>query len=165
MTNLIEDTLLADLKATIEESRVLFGADWKPSQVLAVSEALEKLPKRDQVIAVEMISEPGIPPVEAIKIVEILAAKCPRDRKAIRDLYRSGDPEKKSLAIIRVIALPPIPPACLGLLRESIRFAQKAMEGWPTVGRDEIRSATSLLRSSLRKNEDTYQAFRKREGW
>jgi hypothetical protein len=48
--------------AVAEEHPAFQDRIWKRSQVLAASEALQSIPRRERVAAVEMVSESGIPP-------------------------------------------------------------------------------------------------------
>lgn len=148
-----------------EEHPTFQGKDWKRSQVLAAGEALEKLPEREQRVAVEMVSEPGVPPKTAVKMLETIAERPKDERRELLDLYRSEKPADRELAKTRAAKLPPAVPESLGLLRDAIRTVERSLNYEDTVARQEIRSALASLRGALKENEQSYQALRKREGF
>lgn len=153
------------LAETFHAYPVFERSEWKPAQALSASEALARLPKRDQETAVEMISERYVPPDTAVRILEGLAGKRAKDRKAVLDLYRSEDPAKRSLGMTNAAGVPPMPPATLTLLRVSIEKAEKALGVAFTTGGEELRSIVARLEAVLEENEKKYQTLREKEGW
>lgn len=113
---------------TADEFPVFQGKQWKRSQVLAAREVLEQLPKRDSPVAVEMISEPGVDPKSAITMLETLADKPADERREIIDLYKSGEPEKQSLAKTRAAKLPPMPDPRKTMTHELLRLAERCVK-------------------------------------
>lgn len=131
--------------ATAEEHPVFQGPDWKRSQVLQASEALEEIPKRDQTIAVEMVAEPGVDPKSAVKMLENIASKPAGERREIIGLYRSGDPEKRSLAKTRAAKLPPMPDPRYTATTEMLRSAKACVRMKP----DDLTAAYENLVDEL----------------
>lgn len=100
--------------------------NWKQSHVLAATDALKAIPKREQKAAVELVTARGVDPQSAVKMLENLAEKPPENRKEIFDMYQSGDARKRSLALTRASKLPPLPPPILADLDEAVRRLRKA---------------------------------------
>lgn len=153
----------ADRKA--KKLNALTGQDWRPSQVLAMGEALEQILKLDRTTAMEMVTEPGVPPKAALIMLETLCEQRAADRKKILNLYRTGDPSKQSLAKTRAMKLPPAVPATLGLLRDAIRHAERSLDDPFTTSKGVIRSAISQLREAKKANEKKYQELKKQDGF
>lgn len=105
---------------------VFRSVGWRPSHIVAASEALEAIPKRDQEIVAQMVTEPGVDPKSAITMLETLAEKPAAERREIVNLYKSDDPAKRSLAKTRAAKLPPVPPAVLADLDQAVRWLDKA---------------------------------------
>ena len=136
--------------------------NWRQSHVLAASEALSEIPKRDQGVAVSMVTALGVDPKSAVKMLETIAEKPAPERKAILDLYLSDDPKDKSLAITRAAKLPPVPPPVLADLDQAVRWVDKA------AGRETPRAAkySTLVKklSALRESEEKdYERFKAAE--
>ena len=138
----------------------------KPSQKMAAQEALDRLPKTQRGAALEILAEPGVPPVTAVRILENLAAMPAKDRKRTFELYRSDDPQERSLAKSRAANVPPMPPVSLPLLRTAIREARKAtVAGRGAVRTDRIEEAIAALFESLDATQEAYQSLRDSESW
>lgn len=160
----IKDQMHRDRKhvAAANEHPVFAGPGWRQSHVLAATEALEALPKRDQSVALDMISEPGVDPKSAVKMIETLAEKEPTERKQIADLYRSDDPEKRSLAKTRAAKLPPLPPPILADLDQAIRWLDSAARR-QTPRADRYGSLASKARELREQEEKDYERLKAAE--
>lgn len=146
------------------ESHPAFQAkDWKKSQVLAASEALETIPMKDQRAVVEMVTGPGVDTKSAVKMLETLAEKPAPERKAIIQLYKSDDPAKKSLAFTRAAKLPPVPPKVLGDLDQAIRWIDKAADRETTLA-SKYRAASKSLCALRELEEKDYEQLKAAEG-
>ncbi len=133
---------------------------------MAAQEALDLLPNTQHASALKMIAEPGVPPETAIKLLENIAAMPAKDRRRTFELYRSDDPQERSLAKSRAANLPPIPPASLTILRESIKVARRALKAETSaVNVDRIEAGIAALSEALEANERAYQQLRDTEGW
>jgi len=83
---------------------------WKPSYVLAARDCLDKLPNEEQKQAVvAMVSEAGVPPTSAVKILENVVTSPASRRRKIAELYRSEDSRERDMAKAMAIELPPGP--------------------------------------------------------
>lgn len=131
-----------------EEHPIFQGKQWKRSHVLAATEALESMPKRDQKVAVEMVAEPGVDPKTAVQMLETLAEKPAPERKEIVDLYRSDDPERRAVAKTRAAKLPPPLDPRYTMTHEILRLTKSC-----------IRARSDDLRSAYQNVADETQAI------
>lgn len=150
--------------AAAEDVPAFRNPDWNRSQVLVAKENLDKLPKRTQELAAEMISEPGVPSKVAVQIIETLVEKKPEERREIELLYRSESEEDRTLAKTRAAKRPPPPPNRLQWLRDALKLTEKAINDSHKVAQGDLRSAISSLKSALKASQDDYQRLRRKEG-
>ncbi|HEX9642075.1 MAG TPA: ParB/RepB/Spo0J family partition protein [Candidatus Krumholzibacteria bacterium] len=138
------------------------GADWSRSQVDEAAQILDSLPAKTRDLAVDMISEPGTPAKDAVQIVKTL--KEPDLRPEIQKLYRSDDPEERSLAKTRAARKPPMPPKRLAWIREAIRLTEHAIDDSLRVAQGDLRSALTSLKAALKASEEHHRERRVKEG-
>jgi ParB-like chromosome segregation protein Spo0J len=147
--------------AAADEHPVFQRPAWKRSQVLAAQEALEVLPKRDHVVALEMVSEPYVDPKTAVTMLETLAEKPATERAVIVTLYRSGDPEQRSLAKTRAAKLPPLPDPRHSQTREMQRLVKNCIR----LKADDLRGAYEFVADEIEKIlGELDDAYEKRKG-
>ena len=133
--------------ATAEEHPVFQGKHWRQSQVLAAKEGLELMPaKRDQALAIDIISERGVPPKTAIAIIENLALKSAIERKGIDKLYRSDDRDKQTLAKTRAAALPPMPDRRLPMTRQMLELVRSCKK----LKQDDLTAAYAFVEDQIK---------------
>lgn len=137
------------------------GANWKRSQVIAASEAIEALSKSDQATAVEMIAEPGVDPKSAVRMLETLAEKPRGERAEILDLYRSGDSEKRSLAKTRAAQLPPMPDPRYTMTQEMLRLARSCIKSKQDGLRDAYRFVADEIEKIVGELDEAYEKAKK----
>lgn len=83
--------------------------DWKQYHVLEAREKLATMPEEHREKIAPMLSEPGVPPVVAIKILSNLSTMPAEEREEIFTLYESEDVRDNALAKSKAAALPPSP--------------------------------------------------------
>jgi ParB-like chromosome segregation protein Spo0J len=133
---------------------------WKRSQVMAATEALEKLPKKAQDVIVAMASEPMIDPKMGVKMIENIAAKPAAERdKIVRD-YKSGDEDRMSLAKTRAADLPPK----LDSRYLRTKEAERSMRSCAKAKKDDLSRAYEYVAEELGKIlgelEDQYEQIK-----
>lgn len=114
--------------AAAESYPFLQGDGWKQYRAMEAAEELNKLPEPERDIVVAMVSEPGIDPNTATKIISNIANKPEPERKRILDLAQSEDDRDRSLAKTKAVELPPMPDGraialekAIGTIRTCIR--------------------------------------------
>lgn len=104
---------------------------WREYHWLEALEVLERLPEADRGPALALVSEPGIPPRTAIKIVRNLAKRKPAARREIYRLAASEDPRSRALAKTRAAELPPLPDPRLAMLDDMRRRCSRMLMLYP----------------------------------
>lgn len=127
----VPDTTIREAKkhvAAAESYPFLQGDGWKQYRAMEAAEELNKLPEPERDIVVAMVSEPGIDPNTATKIISNIANKPEPERKRILDLAQSEDDRDRSLAKTKAVELPPMPDGraialekAIGTIRTCIR--------------------------------------------
>lgn len=144
-----------DAVAAVPDRSVFERPEWKEYHILEAQEALEKLPEPERPKALQMISEPGVPPKRAVEILHNMAAMPAHERAEIFQLYDSEDPVRKSLAKTKAAKLPPEPHPWLVPVISCIRELKQCLGMRPTDDfADRLRGIVEqleALRDALRK--------------
>ena len=100
---------------TADQFPILQKPEWKQSHVLQAGKHLHSLSDEEQKVAVAMVSEPFIPPTDAVQILENLAEMPEGERKQTLDLYQSEHPQDQKFlprhalgSAIRCLTLAPL---------------------------------------------------------
>lgn len=104
---------------------------WKQYHVLEAREALGKLPDEQRQKAVALVSEPGIPPKDAIKVFRNISDMASPERDRIFGLAASDDSRDRDLAVTEAAKLPPMPDPRLTLLDDATRAIRTAARQFP----------------------------------
>lgn len=105
---------------TADAYPVFKGDQWSRGKVLEAKRIIEKIPEKHIPMAIEMISEPHMPPEVAVEMLDTFATKPASELATIEKLYRSEDEDERSIAVTRAAKRPP-PPNRLPWTREARR--------------------------------------------
>jgi ParB-like chromosome segregation protein Spo0J len=137
---------------------------WRQSNVMAVKEALDDMPKaeRDDAAAVLKCAK-VLDHGKAVQLLRNIGEKKPAERKEIYELAQSDDKRDRSLALTRAAELPPMPDPRLALVEHALQDLKLAVKDFP---KDPLTPAIQDLRKELRKvlaqiKEVSYDARRK----
>lgn len=90
--------------------------DWKQDHVLEARQHLASLPEEERAPAAALVSQPGVPPQEAVKILGHLRHSEPDDRQEIYRKAESSDPREVSASLTIPTGRPAMPdPRVIGL--------------------------------------------------
>jgi hypothetical protein len=149
---------------TADEHPVFKGNDWSRGRVLEARKSLDKIPEAFVPMAVDMISEVGVPPEVAVEMLDTFAETPPKQLKQIEKLYRSDDEEDQMLAKTQAAKRPPPPPHRLPWLREAISLVEKCVKDKIPTGNEDLRSALALVKGVLKSSEDEHKKARRAAG-
>lgn len=117
--------------AAVDSYPFLGQPGWKQYHAMEAAETLDKLPEEERTEFAALIDQPGIPPRDAIRIVQNVASKPEPERKRIIELAHSADERDRSLALTEAAAMPPMPDPRLIPLLEMAREAKRLKKQFP----------------------------------
>lgn len=118
--------------ATAERFPFMQTAAWRQSHVLAVGEALEKLPEPEQDQAVGVLRCARIlEPEDAVRLVTNISMMNADQRADVYRLSVSTDPRDTSLALTKAAQLPPAPDPRLDSLTTALEALTRAAKPFP----------------------------------
>lgn len=116
---------------TAEQYPELQAPGWRQYHVLEAREKLEKLPKPDRPKAVDLVTQPGIPPRDGVEILNNLAKMPAEQRGRVFTLQESDDPRDRDLALTTAADLPPMPDPRIAILLEVVQALKRAEKAVP----------------------------------
>jgi len=140
---------------TVERFPWMKGSEWRRSHVLAVGEAMEKLPEseRDQavnVLACAKLMDPAL----AQELIEKISKKPKTERTEIYGLSQSENPRDRSLALTKAKELPPMPDPRIAHLASASTCLGRAIDCAPN---DPVASKLQQIRRELKALRRTLQ--------
>ena len=130
----IPDTTIREAKkhvAAADNYPFLQRPEWKQYRAMEAAEALNRIPEPERKAVEELVSEPGIDPNTATKIISNLASKPAPERKQILDLAKSEDERDRLLAKTKAVELPPMPDGRATQLEGVIRTLNACIRSHP----------------------------------
>ena len=99
---------------------------WVQHQVLHAGAELKKLPEPERPKVAALLDQDGIPPREAIKVLESFTEKPAEERREILKLAQSDQPHERRVALTRAASLPDPPDDGLLILKECAEKLRRA---------------------------------------
>lgn len=117
--------------AAVDAYPFLAQPGWKQYHALEAQESLDKLPEDERSEFAALIDQPGIPPRNAIQILQNVATKPEPERKKIIELAHSEDDRNRTLALTTAAAVPPMPDPRLTDCHDAIFALKRAIKSYP----------------------------------
>ena len=117
---------------------------WKPSHTVIAADLLEKLPEDERSSAAALVDQRGIPPVDAIEILENLGEKKTEDRSRIYTLAKSNYEHERSRALTEAAKRPPMPDGRIALLKDARKELVRAKKVRPDDDVNNTRIAVAI---------------------
>jgi len=142
---------------TVERFPWMKGSEWRRSHVLAVGEAMERLPEpeHDQVVGVLACAQ-LMDPALAQELIEKISKKPKGEREEIYTLSQSQNPRERSLALTKAKELPPMPDPRISHLANAASALGHAIEYAPD---DPIVERLQGMRKELKAIRKTLQTI------
>ncbi len=143
----------------------LYAKGWSLGSRMEAGRMLDKMPESVRAAVADLCSERAVPPKTQAAIIENVSKMTAQERREWVKLYRSDAKQDVSLAHTRAVKQPPMPPASLALLDAAIHSCETAAKQDDFVGKRDVASVLAAIKKLLQKNEEAYQALRRREGF
>lgn len=121
---------------------------WRQYHAMEAAETLDKLPEEERTEFAALIDQPGIPPRNALEILQNVASKPEPERKKIIELAHSDDDRDRALALTTAAERPPMPDPRLTDCDEAIYALKRAIKSYPNDPEvEQIKSVIEQIRA------------------